>query len=95
MAHLGEKRQTAFAPNHSGFMPETTGDADSEELVLTGEEWESIRLADWKGLSYQEAGKRMKISRAVFGQIVRRARRTVADALIHGKALRVEAKAGR
>ncbi len=95
MAQLKEKRRTAFAPNHSGFIPETTGDAETEELVLTAEEWESIRLADLKGLSYQEAGKRMKMSRAVFGQIVRRARRTIADALIHGKALRVEAKTGR
>jgi len=95
MAQRNEKRRAAFAPNHSGFIPETTGGVETEELVLTAEEWESIRLADLKGLSYQEAGKRMKMSRAVFGQIVRRARRIMADALIHGKALRVEAKAGR
>lgn len=95
MTQVKEKRRTDSIPNHSGFIPDTTDGAEAEELVLTAEEWESIRLADLKGLSYQEAGKRMKKSRAVFGQIVRRARRIMADALIHGKALRVEAKAGR
>jgi len=32
----------------------------------------------------------MKVSRATFGRIVEAARRVVADALLHGKALRIE-----
>lgn len=63
-----------------------------DENVVTLDELESLRLADLEGLGlYQEqAAETMKISRPTFARIVESARRKVADALIHGKALRLE-----
>ena len=61
-----------------------------EEVRLTVDERESLRLADLLGMSHEEAGRRMGVSRATFGRIVECARKIVADALIHGKAIRVE-----
>ena len=60
------------------------------EVVLTLDELESLRLADLNGLYQEQAAKEMKISRPTFSRIVEEARRKVADALIHGKALRLE-----
>ena len=61
-----------------------------EEVVLTLDELEALRLADLDALYQVQAAKEMKISRPTFARIVEQARRKVADALIHGKALRLE-----
>lgn len=61
-----------------------------EEVRLALDEAEALRLADLEGL-YQEAAARcMGVSRQTFGRIVETARRKVADAILNGKALRVD-----
>ncbi|MDO9541623.1 MAG: DUF134 domain-containing protein [Kiritimatiellia bacterium] len=42
------------------------------------------------GLYHEHAAEKMKISRPTFSRVVEQARRKVADALVHGKALRLE-----
>lgn len=61
-----------------------------EEVTLTLDELEALRLADFNGLYQEQAAEKMNISRATFARIIESARRKVADALLHGKALRVE-----
>jgi uncharacterized protein len=61
-----------------------------EEIIVTLDELEALRLADLNGLYQEQAAWRMKISRPTFSRIVEEARRKVADALINGKALRLE-----
>jgi predicted DNA-binding protein (UPF0251 family) len=63
---------------------------DLEEVRLTVDQREAIRLSDLLGMSHEDAGRRMGVSRATFGRIVQRARMAVADALINGKAINVE-----
>jgi len=60
------------------------------QIALTLDELEALRLADLQGLYQEGAAKQMKISRQTFARIVEKARRKVADALIHGRALRLE-----
>ena len=61
-----------------------------EEVVLMLDELEALRLADLNGLYQEQAAEKMKISRPTFSRVIEQARRKVADALIHGKALRLE-----
>ena len=61
-----------------------------EEMFLGIDELEAIRLADYEGRYHEEAARDMKVSRATFGRIVKGARRKVAEALIKGKALKIE-----
>jgi predicted DNA-binding protein (UPF0251 family) len=61
-----------------------------EEVILTLDEVEALRLADLRGLYQEQSARRMRISRATFARIVEAARRKTADVLVHGKALRVE-----
>ncbi len=61
-----------------------------EIVTLALDEVEALRLADLEGLYQEQAAEQMKISRATFARIVEQARRKTADALIHGKALRIE-----
>ncbi len=59
-------------------------------ITLAPDEVEALRLADLEGLYQEQAAAQMKISRPTFARIVEHARRKTADALIHGKALRLE-----
>lgn len=54
------------------------------------DEVEALRLADYEGLYHEKAARKMKISRATFGRILDQARRKVAEAILKGKALRIE-----
>ena len=72
-----------FAPQSVSIMP-------LNQVLLTLDELEALRLADLKGLSQEEAAGNMYVSRATFGRIVARARRKVADALVHGKEIRID-----
>ncbi len=61
-----------------------------EEVSLRLDELEAIRLADYQGLYHEEAAAKMEISRATFGRVLDEARRKVAEAILQGKALKIE-----
>ncbi len=83
-------RIVTYKPDISYFKPRGIPMVALDEVSLTVDECEAIRLSDLLGLSYEKAGKRMGVSRATFGRIIQRAREVVADALINGKAINVE-----
>ena len=60
-----------------------------EEVLLDQDELECLRLADLMTFSQDKAAREMHISRATFGRIVESARRKVADAILNGKAVRI------
>ncbi len=59
-------------------------------ICLSIDEAESIRLKDLEGLRQEECAERMNISRPTFHRIVGSARYKLADALLNGKAIRIE-----
>ena len=61
-----------------------------DEIVMTLDEFEALRLADLEGLYQEQAAQEMRVSRTTFSRIAASAHRKVADALVHGKALRIE-----
>jgi predicted DNA-binding protein (UPF0251 family) len=83
-------RIIAGRPAVSIFKPIGVPVTELEEIVMTLDEFEALRLADLDGLYQEQAAEKMKISRPTFSRIVESARRKVADVLVHGKALRIE-----
>jgi predicted DNA-binding protein (UPF0251 family) len=61
-----------------------------EEVVVTLDEVEALRLADLEGLYQEKAAEQMKISRPTFSRLIESAHKKVAEALVGGKALRLE-----
>ena len=61
-----------------------------QEVILSIEEAEAIRLKDLEGLDQEQGAHRMHVSRATFQRILDSARRKMAEALIQGKAIRME-----
>lgn len=82
-------RMIGIAPTATYFKPRGISMYLLEEVSLELDEWEALRLADFEELYQTDAAKRMGISRQTFANIVARARHKVADALIHGKALKI------
>ncbi|SIQ61175.1 Predicted DNA-binding protein, UPF0251 family [Alkalispirochaeta americana] len=62
---------------------------DLEEVELTEDQLEAVRLADGECLYQTAAARRMGVSRQTFGKILAEARRSIARALVGGKALRI------
>ena len=77
-------------PNTSYFKPRGIPIFQLEEVSLSLDELEAIRLADYEGCYHETAATRMKVSRATFGRILSEARKKVAEAIVDGKALRIE-----
>ena len=75
-------------PSIVAFVPE--GMAVSGEVHMSVEELEAIRLSDFEHLDQEAAAAMVEVSRHTFGRILAAARGKVADALVTGKALRVE-----
>ena len=74
----------------SAFKPAGVPMRELEAVVLALDEFEALRLADLEGLYQEQAAEQMGVSRPTFSRVVESARRKVADALVHGKVLRIE-----
>jgi predicted DNA-binding protein (UPF0251 family) len=72
------------------FKPAGVPLRELEEVVMTLDEFEAVRLADLEGLYQEQAAEQMNVSRPTFSRVVDAAHRKLADALVHGKALRIE-----
>lgn len=83
-------RNVSCSPEKIYFKPRGVPVSILDEAVLTLDELESVRLADFEGKYQEQAAESMHVSRQTFGRILESARRKIADALINGKAIRVE-----
>jgi len=77
-------------PQVTYFKPAGVPARPLEAVALSVEELEAIRLKDVEGLQQEECAQRMRISRPTFHRVLESARQKVADALINGKAVRIE-----
>jgi predicted DNA-binding protein (UPF0251 family) len=83
-------RRVSGKPAASVFKPAGIRARMLEEIVMALDEFEAIRLADLEGFYQEQAAGRMRVSRPTFGRIIESAHRKVAEALIFGKALKIE-----
>lgn len=83
-------RRVAFLPNVTYFKPAGIPLRSLEEVRLSVEEAEAIRLKDLEGLEQEQGAEKMNISRPTFQRVLASAREKIADALLSGKAIRIE-----
>ena len=83
-------RHICGVPDKNYFKPRGIPASLLEEIVLSLDEFEAIRLADYEQLYQEEAASRMNISRQTFGRIIEAAHKKIADVLMNGKALKIE-----
>ncbi|MFC1625892.1 DUF134 domain-containing protein [Patescibacteria group bacterium] len=86
------KRCLRFSPNVYYFKPQGIPLRMLEEVVLGADELEALKLYDVDGLNQVNAARKMKISQPTFARVLDGAYKKIANALIKGKAIRIEAK---
>ncbi len=84
------RRRIAGRPRSNIFKPQGVPMVELDEVVLGLDEFEAVRLADLNGHYQADAAEEMHVSRATFSRVIESAHRKIADALVHGKAIRIE-----
>jgi predicted DNA-binding protein (UPF0251 family) len=83
-------RRVDLVPQVTYFKPAGVPLSHLQEVRLFIEEAEAVRLKDIEGLEQDECARRMNISRPTFHRVLGAARSKLADALLNGKAIRIE-----
>ncbi len=77
-------------PGVTFFKPQGIPLKTLEHSQITVDELEALRLSDYEGLSHEVVAQQMKVSRPTVTRMLAKAHRAVADALVNGKAIRIE-----
>lgn len=72
------------------FKPTGIAGKNLEQKYLSLDEFEAIRLADYLGMSHEEASGEMNISRSTFSRLIDQARQIIAGFLIRGELLTID-----
>lgn len=83
------RRRIRFNPAVKYFKPQGIPFRQLEEVELSLEEMEAVRLKDLLGLGQVEAAEKMKTSQSTFQRILTLARQKIADGFINGKAIKI------
>ncbi len=83
-------RRVHQEPPVSVFKPAGIPARDLDEILITVDEFEAIRLADFEGMSQREASVTMQISQPTFNRVLSSARSKIAKGLVQGDVLRIE-----
>ncbi|MCD6547561.1 MAG: DUF134 domain-containing protein [Nanoarchaeota archaeon] len=83
-------RRVWFNPRICYFKPAGMPLSRLEEVILSVEEFEAIRLKDLEDMDQTKAAEKMNVSQPTFNRILNSARKKIADALVNGKAIRIE-----
>ena len=79
-----------FKPDVTYFKPKAVPLSQLEEIELTIDELETMRLANLEKLSQADAAFKMKIHQSTFQRTLTRAKEKVTDALVNGKAIKIQ-----
>ena len=82
------KRIVCKEPDVKVFIPQQND--NSEMLIMTVDEYESIRLIDLEGFSQEECANKLGVARTTAQLIYNNAREKIAKALVMGKGLQIE-----
>ena len=89
MSRPRKYRKVCHFPQTLAFSPEDSPKGLTP-VILTVDEYESVRLIDHEGFSQEECAAFMQVARTTAQLIYNRARKKIADALVEGKGLRIE-----
>lgn len=80
-----KKRTVCCMPKNQSFAPVGTG--GKETVVMSVDEYETIRLIDLDGFTQEDCAVQMGVARTTVQSIYNKARGKIADVIVNGKAL--------
>jgi len=83
-------KKVCCLPKRNLFGPINGTNTDREVIIMTVEEYETLRLIDFEGMTQEECSKRMNVARTTVQRIYNDARKKLAEVLVNGKVLKIE-----
>lgn len=90
MGRPRKPRLVGLLPGVRYFKPQGDPLSELQEVQISVEEFEALRLKDLEGLDQEQSAQRMGISRPTFQRVLDQAHFKVAEALVDGMALRID-----
>jgi predicted DNA-binding protein (UPF0251 family) len=90
MGRPKKRRWVEIEPGVTFFKPRGIPLRSLQQTVITVDELEAMRLADFLEMTQEEVAQRMQVSRPTVTRMLSRAHQAVADALVHGKAICIQ-----
>ncbi|MBN2890489.1 MAG: DUF134 domain-containing protein [Bacteroidales bacterium] len=89
MARKEKNRIVHQPPLYSEFKPAGVAARFLNQIELSLDEYEALRLADYEGMSQDEASFEMDISRPTFTRLIEKARKKMVEFIVTGKKLKI------
>ncbi len=92
MARPRKRRHVCLLPEINKFGPldiDISKYEDDDMVIMSVEEYETIRLIDQERLTQEECAKSMGVARSTIQRIYDESRKKLADALINGRILKI------
>ena len=89
MARPPKPKRLFFNPHVTYFKPRAIPLSLLEEVELSMEEVEALRLCDYESMDQKDASEKMNTSQSTMQRILSAARKKVAEAIIRGKAIKI------
>ncbi len=80
-------RRVCCLPEHDYFAPQK--ESEKGEIIMTVEEYETIRLIDFENFSQEECSEYMHVARTTVQQTYNDARKKLSQMLVRGCALKI------
>ncbi len=87
MARPSRCRRICLEPEYDSFAP--CGKESAEPVLLTVDEFETIRLIDYERQTHEQCARQMGVSRTTVTEMYERARGKLAHCLVNGRPLRI------
>lgn len=84
------RRRVRGRPHSHYFKPQGVRMIDLEETALSLDEFEAIRLVDLEDTLQEQAAQKMQISQPTLSRILKSGRKKLSEAIIKGKAIRID-----
>ncbi len=83
-------RFVGMEPGFRMFKPVGIPAVEIDQVVLTLDEFEALRLVDFEGMDHEGAAALIEISRPTLSRLVENARHKIAEAIVVGRALVID-----
>jgi len=90
MVRPRKRKFVEFEPGATYFKPRAIPLKELEEIIITLDEIETLRLSNLEKLNQIDAAERMGIHQSTFQRTLTRAREKITDALVNGKAIKIQ-----
>jgi len=87
MSRPQKSRKICIPPKMHGFKPFGIAVFDNEPIVMTFDEYESIKLINYENMPQDEAADKMQVSRPTITRIYNGALKKIAQAFVEGKSI--------